>query len=155
MHALCTIVARTLRDAERCMNYYSEEQAWDYVMIGGRYSNLIPVSKKCKTYYTDGGWPELPTGGFPYEGRMAANPNLQYTNVARMRNINHDEIHRMICAGGLDIFLPYTMIICHDDGWYEWLDIDEMGEGQIANLHEVLQRPDKQSWFVIIADYHY
>ncbi len=155
MHAMCTIVARNLSTIERCMNYYSQERTWDYASIGGRYSNLIPVSKKCKTYYAGIGWPDIPHGQFPYPDRMEPNPALQYTNIARMRNIVHDEVVRMAHGGGLDIFLPYTMIICHEDDWFEWLDIDEMGEGQLANLHEVLQQPNKQSWFVAIVDYHY
>lgn len=155
MHALCTIVARTLREAYDSMRYYSDEQTWDYACVGGRYANLIPVSKKCKTYHDGSGWPELPGDEFPYTDRMNPNPDLKYTNIARIRNINQAERARIIGAGGLDVFMPYTMIICHDDGWYEWLDIEQMGQGQLENLANVLRQPDKQSWFMVVVDYHY
>ena len=155
MHAMGTIVARNLRTIERCVNYYSQEGTWDYASIGGRYSNLIPVSKKCKTYYAGLGWPDIPHGQFPYPERMEPNPDLQYTNIARIRNVVLDEVMRIRQGGGLDIFLPYTMIICQDEECFEWFDIDEMGERQIESLREILQQPNKQSWFIAVIDYHY
>lgn len=155
MHAMCTIVAKTLQQITNCMEYYSSENAWDYVSIGGRYSNLLPVSKKCKKYYAGMGWPDIPLGTFPYPERMAANPDLYYTNIARIRNLNEDEMVRIREGGGLDPFEPYTLIICHDDGGYEWVDIEQIDTGHFVAVQNFLHDAKRQSWFMVVADYHY
>ena len=155
MHALCTIVARNIHEIERCMEYYQQDEAWDYAMVGGRYSNIVPVSKKCKTFHSGGGWPDLPGETFSYGDRLQANPDLKYTNVARIRNINHEERFRIKRAGGLDVFEPYTMILCHPDGGYEWLDLEQMDQAGLDRLSDWLIEPQRQSWFVAVVDYHY
>lgn len=155
MHAMCTIVGRTIREIENCIDYYQTENAWDYVSIGGRYSNLLPVSKKCKVYHTGMGWPDIPRGIFPYPERMIANPDLYYANIARIRNINMDEVARVREGGGLDPFEPYTLIICHDDGGYEWIDMEEIDNGRFVATQNFLHDIRRQSWFMAILDYHY
>lgn len=155
MHAMCTIVGRTIREIENCIDYYQTENAWDYASIGGRYSNLLPVSKKCKIYHTGIGWPDIPRGIFPYPERMIADPDLYYANIARIRNINMDEVARVREGGGLDPFEPYTLIICHDDGGYEWIDMEEIDNGRFVATQNFLHDIKRQSWFMAIVDYHY
>lgn len=155
MHAMCTIIGRTIREIENCIDYYQTENAWDYASIGGRYSNLLPVSKKCKIYHTGIGWPDVPRGIFPYPERMIADPDLYYANIARIRNINMDEVARVREGGGLDPFEPYTLIICHDDGGYEWIDMEEIDNGRFVATQNFLHDIKRQSWFMAIVDYHY
>lgn len=154
MHALCAVVGRTLQDIDRCLQDHQENEAWDYAMVGGRYCNLIPVGKKVKLI-NSGGWPELPGAtNFPYPERMNANPDCQYTNIARIRNINHDERIRMRDGGGLDILCPYNAIICHPDGGYEWIDIDYGTQDDRDRFTDFVSHPSRSYWYVAVVDYH-
>lgn len=154
MHALCTIVASRLSDISAAMEYY-QDNAWDYASIGGRYSNLIPVGKKCKDIYAGYGWPDIPRHVFPYPERMEGNENCKYVNVARIRNINQAECQRIRDGGGLSPWEPYTLILCHEDGGFEWMDWEESPR-DVRNVYQAfLNDTKRKSWWMAVIDYHY
>lgn len=153
MHALCTIIARDFNTIQNAMDYYSENE-WDYASVGGRYSNLIPVGKNCRLY-NGNGWPDLQNGDFPFGERLGANPNCKYTNVARLRNVNRAECVRLASAGCLTPFEPYTLILCHEDGGFEWMDWETAPNEVKYSYREWMEDPRRQSWWMVIVDYHY
>ena len=70
MHALCTVVAKSIQTIQRFMDDRCESGDWDYASIGGRYDRIIPVSKKVKDFYHDINFPFNDDGyaenGFPF-----------------------------------------------------------------------------------------
>lgn len=154
MHALCTIVGSRLQDIESALEYYHENE-WDYATIGGRYSNLIPVGKKSKVIHTGSAWPDMEREAFPYPERMQGNENCKYVNIARIRNINQEECLRILQGGGLSPFEPYTLILCHEDGGFEWMDWEESPPEVKAVYRAFLNDTRRKSWWMAVVDYHY
>ena len=154
MHALCTIVTSKLDNIQNILEYYQDD-AWDYASIGGRYSNIIPVGKKCKDIHSGCAWPDIGPNAFPYLERMEANENCKYVNVSRIRNINQEECMRIEEHGGLSPWNPYTLILCHEDGGFEWVDWEELPQDVKAVYRTFLNDTRRKSWWMVIIDYHY
>lgn len=153
MHVFCTAIARNLREISEIMHYYQDD-AWDYVGVGGRYANIIPVGKNCKLHGGGGIDMGLQDGIFPFVNNIDPNPDCKYTSVARLRNIDMDECMRLHQRGYLNPFTPYNLILYHEDGGMEFLEWGEMNEQARARYLEWMTAPHRQSWWLVILDAH-
>lgn len=153
MHALCTIVAKSIPTIQRFIYERCVYGDWDYASIGGRYDRIIPVSKKAKDIYegvfNDEGYAE---NGFPFHN-IENNLNYKYVSVARVCNIKRDEVERINSHNLINPFNPYSYILEEDDGSQgpEYM-VDDYG---IDRLMDFVNNPRHSKYYVAIVDYHY
>ena len=153
MHVLCTVIARSLREVQEVMDYYQDD-AWDYVNVGGRYSNIIPVSRRCKLYGGRVAGQELTDGIFPFGPDIDPDPDCRYTSIARLRNVKQGECLRLHERGFLTPFAPYNLILYHEDGGMEFLEWGEMNTQARSRYLDWLAAPHRQSWWMVVLDAH-
>lgn len=156
MHALCTIVAKSIPTIQRFIDDRCECRDWDYAVIGGRYDRIIPVSKKVKDIYEGMNFPfnndEYAENGFPFHD-IENNLNYKYVSVARVRNIKRDEVERLNSYHLINPFNPYSYILEEDNGCQgpEYL-VDNYGTDILMNF---INDPRHSGYYVAIVDYHF
>lgn len=156
MHALCTIVAKSIPTIHRFIDDRCECRDWDYAVIGGRYDRIIPVSKKVKDIYEGVNFPfnndEYAENGFPFHN-IENNLNYKYVSVARIRNIKRDEVERLNSYHLINPFNPYSYILEEDNGCQgpEYL-VDDYGTDILMNF---VNDPRHSGYYVAIVDYHF
>ena len=156
MHALCTIVTKSLNTLHRFMDDRCESGDWDYATIGGRYDRIIPVSPKTKDYFEGTNFPFNDDGyaenGFPFHN-IANNLNCKYVSLARVRNIKRNEVARLNANNLINPFNPYSYILEDPYGnqSIEYI-VEDVGTDILMNY---LDNPQHQSYFVAIIDYHF
>ena len=156
MHALCTIVAKSIPTIHRFIDDRCECRDWDYAVIGGRYDRIIPVSKKVKDIYEGMNFPfnndEYAENGFPFHN-IENNLNYKYVSVARVRNIKRDEVERLNSYHLINPFNPYSYILEEDNGCQgpEYL-VDDYGTDILMNF---INDPRHSGYYVAIVDYHF
>ena len=156
MHALCTIVAKSIPTIHRFIDDRCECRDWDYAVIGGRYDRIIPVSKKVKDIYEGMNFPfnndEYAENGFPFHD-IENNLNYKYVSVARIRNIKRDEVERLNSYHLINPFNPYSYILEEDNGCQgpEYL-VDNYGTDILMNF---INDPRHSGYYVAIVDYHF
>lgn len=156
MHALCTIVAKSIPTIHRFIDDRCECRDWDYAVIGGRYDRIIPVSKKVKDIYEGMNFPfnndEYAENGFPFHD-IENNLNYKYVSVARIRNIKRDEVERLNSYHLINPFNPYSYILEEDNGCQgpEYL-VDDYGTDILMNF---INDPRHSGYYVAIVDYHF
>lgn len=156
MHALCTIVAKSIPTIHRFIDDRCECRDWDYAVIGGRYDRIIPVSKKVKDIYEGMNFPfnndEYAENGFPFHN-IENNLNYKYVSVARIRNIKRDEVERLNSYHLINPFNPYSYILEEDNGCQgpEYL-VDDYGTDMLMNF---INDPRHSGYYVAIVDYHF
>ena len=155
MHALCTIVAKNMRLVNNIMNEMCDCGNWDYYTIGGRYINCIPVRKNTKQLFPSPVPIDVPieVNGFPYADTLQNNPNCKYVNVARVRNIDIQEMQRLDDMHLLNAYKPYSFILCENENecWQERL-IENEGN---LRLLEFIREPRHSFYYVVTVDYHF
>lgn len=156
MHALCTIVAKSIPTIHRFIDDRCECRDWDYAVIGGRYDRIIPVSKKVKDIYEGMNFPfnndDYAENGFPFHN-IENNLNYKYVSVARVRNIKRDEVERLNSYHLINPFNPYSYILEEDNGCQgpEYL-VDDYGTDILMNF---INDPRHSGYYVAIVDYHF
>jgi len=156
MHALCTIVAKSIQTINQFINDRCDTGEWDYASIGGRYDRIIPVSPKVKDYFEGINFPfnndEYAENGFPFHA-IENNWDCKYVSVARVRNINREEVRRLNNNNLINPFYPYSYILEDAEGnqSIEYV-VGEMGTDI---LMDYINDPRHSYYFVAIIDYHY
>lgn len=156
MHALCTIVAKSIPTIHRFIDDRCECRDWDYAVIGGRYDRIIPVSKKVKDIYEGMNFPfnndEYAENGFPFHN-IENNLNYKYVSIARIRNIKRDEVERLNSYNLINPFHPYSYILEEDNGCQgpEYL-VDNYGTDILMDF---INDPRHSGYYVAIVDYHF
>lgn len=156
MHALCTIVAKSIPTIHRFIDDRCECRDWDYATIGGRYDRIIPVSKKVKDIYEGMRFPfnndDYAENGFPFHN-IENNLNYKYVSIARIRNIKRDEVERLNSYNLINPFHPYSYILEEDNGCQgpEYL-VDNYGTDILMNF---INDPRHSGYYVAIVDYHF
>ena len=156
MHALCTIVAKSIPTIHRFIDDRCECRDWDYAIIGGRYDRIIPVSKKVKDIYEGMNFPfnndDYAENGFPFHD-IENNLNYKYVSVARVRNIKRDEVERLNSYHLINPFNPYSYILEEENGCQgpEYL-VDDYGTDILMNF---VNDPRHSGYYVAIVDYHF
>lgn len=159
MHKFVAVVTPHVDRVMRIIDNKCESRDWDWAVPGGRYANLIPVSKRCQpirgmlTIGADG-----MENGFPWRD-IPNNDVLKYVSGARIRNINVGECARLKQLGKLTIFEPYSVIIDEEEYDEEEFclvdeDCDEAVHHRMA-YSNYIHRPDRQHWYVVIVDVHW
>lgn len=156
MHALCTVVAKSIQTIHRFMDDRCENGDWDYASIGGRYDRIIPVSKKVKDFYNGINFPFNDDGyaenGFPFHN-IENNLNYKYVSIARIRNIKRDEVERLNNHHLINPFNPYSYILEENNGDQspEYI-VDDYGTDI---LMDYINDPRHSGYYVAIIDYHF
>lgn len=156
MHALCTIVAKSVRNIHRFMDERCENGDWDYASVGGRYDRIIPVSHRTKDLYEGVNFPfndgDYAENGFPFHN-IENNLNFKYVSIARVRNIKRNEVARLEANHLINPFHPYSYIL--EDGYgcqtMEYI-VDEQGTDF---LMDYINDPRHSNYYLAIIDYHY
>jgi hypothetical protein len=125
------------------------EDEWDYYTIGGRYANLLPISKRCKMYHQD----LSPIWVWDTEN-YHGNTNLHFVNIARLRNIDRTELLRMDVAGCINPFQPYVIIVEQLDGTLKEMKPEDMSPIEETWLRNYLNDPRVQSYYAVLLDVH-
>lgn len=149
MHYCYAIVTKKYDKAIDIADDRCDSGEWDYYDIGGRFSGLIPVSKKCKPVRMEGNglWRN---GTELYD----INPNMRYTNVARLRNVNRNEIFNIQACGYLNIFSPYGIIMEQLDGSIRELILEDANASELRVIHDYLNDERTQSFYIFVIDIH-
>lgn len=150
MHMCCTMIVKNYSRFWDIADDKCNEGEWDYYSIGGRYSNLIPVSRRCKNVRDAERGLEWRGDGDQY----TPNPNLKYVDVARLRNIDKNEVATISLCGFINIFQPYEIMIEQLDGTIRELRLDDCTIEQIRHIYDYLNDPRVQSYYVFIVDAH-
>jgi hypothetical protein len=156
MHALCTVVAKSINNIHRFIDDRCEHGDWDYASIGGRYDRIIPVSKNTRDYYDNINFPFNDEGyaenGFPFHV-IPNNTELKYVSLARVRNIKRDEVARLEEHHLINPFHPYSYILETEDGdqSQEYV-VDEYGTDL---LMAYINDTRHSYYYVAIIDYHF
>ena len=156
MHALCTIIAPTIVHINHIVNEYSMRNEWDYCNVGGRYSNLLPISKRTKKAKSEEhgiGLEGLVDGEFPYHD-LDANPNCFYTDIARIRQIDFGEIDRLRAHGRLTGLDPYRLIVMTPTGITDFM-VDETSPAAMQMMRDYIRHPAHGYYYAVVIDYHY
>ena len=156
MHALCTIVTKSIAMIYRFIDNKCVCGDWDYASIGGRYGHIIPVSKKVKDIHEDEIFPFNDDGcaenGFPYHD-IENNLNYKYVSIARVRNIKRNEVERINNHHLINPFNPYSYILEEENGGQgpEYI-VDYHGTGMLMDF---INDPRHSGYYVAVIDYHF
>lgn len=156
MHALCTVISKRIDSIHQVIYEQCDCRNWDYADIGGRYDRIIPVSKKTKDImegrnfpFNDEGYAE---NGFPFHA-IENNENLKYVSIARIRNIDREEVRRIQNADLVNPFNPYSYILEDDSGYFtEEIFTEDRG---IEQLMDYINDPRHSYYYLAIIDYHF
>lgn len=152
MHCFCAVIHKHKRDVYSLIDNWCDEDygRWDYASIGGRYSYCIPVGRNSKLIE---GYVES-VHVLPFGGEIGENPEknekCKYVNMAKIRNINLEEVARMKFDYGLSIANPYSYVLIREDDNYE--DVDEITNTN--DVWQILNMPQYQGWYITAIDYH-
>ena len=155
MHALCTVITKNVQNINNIIDNRCEGGDWDYASIGGRYDRIIPVSPKVKDLFEGHNFPfnhdEYAENGFPFHV-IENNLNCKYVSIARIRNINREEVSRLDRANLINPLHPYSYILEGDDGCAsEEIVVDNEG---LDRLLDYVNDPKHSYYYLAIIDYH-
>ena len=156
MHAVCTVVTKNLHMITDIIENKTNDGDWDYANIGGRYSNSIPVKKNTKNLFRNMGLniEEYYPNGYPYyyTQYLTNNNDCKYVSVARLRNIDLEEMRLLRANNLLDPFNPYRYILCENEDNYNEFETNQHGNELLLDfIHE----PRHSFYYVAVIDYHF
>lgn len=155
MHALCTVVAKSIPTIHQFIDDRCESGDWDYASIGGRYDRIIPVSKNVKDVYEGINFPfndgDYAENGFPFHN-IPNNENYKYVSIARVRNIKRDEVERLNNHHLINPFNPYSYILEDNGDQSQEFIVDDYGTDM---LMAYVNDPRHSGYYVAIIDYHF
>lgn len=149
MHICCAVVVKDYNHFWDIADAKCDDGSWDYFVIGGGFRNLIPVGKNCKLRREDenGVW----MGG---NDLYTPNPRMNYVNVARLRNVDRNELWMLESCGFINIFHPYSIIMEELDGCARELVLEDCNEQEMNSINAYLNDPRVQSYFIFLVDAH-
>lgn len=153
MHAIATVLTKNCNRIHYIMDRFCNDGTWDYASIGGRYHGFIPVSENVKVKLRSDYMGRTNVDDeFPFEhNEIPRKERTKYLSCARFRNIDMDEVQRMSHVLGYSVFNPEAFIIDdEDDGILTY-----PGRAGFEVIHQYLDRPNRNFWYVIVVDYHF
>lgn len=140
MHAIISVITRDYKRFPHLLDYYQEQDYFDWYVLGGRYNNLIPVGINSKPILANG------------DDNIEIDNTTKMVNVARIRNIkrNHTAFSDLI-------YSPYYFIFDErlNDDICQSIIANE-GEEMHGRIRDMLINDDSINHFFIgIFDIHF